>query len=209
MPLTDMGILNGEWGICGVTGSLYSLHVHSPGLKGKLAKTAKTDTMMVEMIAWYLTKLKADGAMDMWTEIEAFTRSFEGFEGFSLDAYHKKANLAGDGMPGAIYGKAHTDFSIALPPDAVVDFLRRICGFRNARVAWQANLLSQDATPHLIPGKEYIVGVIDTDMKLYGGLCHYVYQAANGKVHSWGNVYDSVGEAGDGWGICTLISPSG
>ena len=62
--------------------------------------------------------------------------------------------------------------------------------------------------------KELIIGVGIPAMKMYGGLCHYLYQAANGRIHSWGDSFADISSAGvkvkcPTWTPCALISPTG
>ncbi|MCS7469535.1 hypothetical protein NZK35_23020 [Stieleria sp. ICT_E10.1] len=208
MSLEDMGILNVGWGICGVTSSLYALHSHSPSVKHSALSSLATDkSKMAGEIGGYLAEVFAQGHPKLIAEIGAFTRTFKGYEGFSVVDYLRQAKVAASSS--AVMG----DFSIAMPPDSVVDYLKRRCGFRNPSVLWQSGKGMMPASS-VGAAKELIIGVGIPEMKMYGGLCHYLYQAANGKIHSWGEIFNDIALAGakvklPAWTPCALISPTG
>lgn len=200
MPLSDMGQKNDRWGVCGFTSSLYALYNNSPGLAhGDLSNVATSDIRFLNMIADYLDELQATGAAQLRQSIEAFTGSFPGYSGFSIDEYVRRIRFIGT----INATKAVGDFSLAMPPPTVVDFLKRRCGFGNAQVLGLAD-----------PARtEEVLGLSDPTggLQQYGGLCHYVYKNAAG-IHSWGDRFDDVAAAGAGnpdtvgWTVCVRIA---
>lgn len=205
MPLESMGHLNGKWGICGFTSALYALYAHSNVLKhGKLSELGIRDSLMLAEISSYFEELFARGSPKLIAEIGTFCRSFQGYEGFSVVDYMKQAKAAAETARGPV----KTDFSIGLPPQAVVDYLKRRCNLRNARVV-HAPGGPQEMALFVDPSKELIIGVVDPNMTMYGGLCHWVYQDSNAKVHSWGNVYNDFTCDGEFSEYCVIISVNG
>lgn len=200
MPLNTMGKTNQNWGVCGFTSSLYALYSRGDDQEKKdLTKGADSYIRMAAEIKSYFKFLEADGAAKLLSDISSFTRSFEGYEGFSIADYNRKV----DAIPKMKGGKLG-DFSVGMPPHCVVDYLKRVCNFRNAA---QVDLGSTK--------DELILGVDDPEgkMKMYSGLCHYLYQKG-GKIYSWGGVFADVEAAGksvdcSGWKICYKISPNG
>ena len=178
--INNMGVLNNDWGICGFTSSLYALYSHSPRLQSHLSSAAPIKTRMVAEIKTYLKMLEADGRVDLLNAIQTFTRSFGGaYKDFDLDDYVKEINkVVTDGAGG--------NFSIGMPPDALVDYLRRVCDFKSARIL----------TGKLPDPPELILGCCRAGMRMYNGLAHYVYQL-NGKIYSWGQEFGTIKQAGD------------
>ena len=172
--IDNMGIVNADHGICGFTSSLYALYTRSPraGLAG-----AAVDTRMMAEIKTYLMLLKAAGRLDLLTQIKEFTSSFPGYASFTIDGYIQKINQSVD--------TGVTDFSIALPPNVVIDYLQRVCDFKMAREVDVATT-----------GTEFILGVRDAKGKSspLKGLIHYVYYLS-GTVYSWGDQFPNGSEA--------------
>ncbi|WP_158322691.1 putative HlyD family type I secretion protein [Acidisphaera rubrifaciens] len=182
-----MAVMNNKWGICGVTSSLYALYKYSAKQqKKKMAKGALTPTMMLAEMKLFLRTLQADGRQDLIGDIESFTQSFGGeYEHFTVNDYINRINYAAvmvDAVsaPGSKKEKAaqeavaDRDFSIALPPEAVVYYLRNVCGFGQARVV---DVGAKD--------RELLVGLYrdeGNNMGIYGGLKHYVYYYNGGPV---------------------------
>jgi hypothetical protein len=177
--INSMGKLNTKWGICGFASALYALHEHSSMQQQKgLSSAAEVETRMLAEIKSYLRMLQADNRADLLNKIQIFTRSFGGqWAAFEIDKYIEKINASVKAANAASLG----DFSIAMPPDAVVDYLKRMCDFKLARI-----LTAKESDP-----KELILGVSKPDMKMYNGLAHWVYQL-NGVVYSWGTQFVSL-----------------
>ena len=175
MPRNDMGKMNIGWGICGFTSSLYALYEHNPTLRSSLAKGGKTGTRVLAEIKTYLRILQAEGETTVLSDIEKFTKSFGGkFANFTVDSYIESINEV------VTSGANPNDdkYSVALPPGAVVDYLKRVCQFKDAK------LVDLSAK-----GSEFILGVCGNDPKiLYGGLEHYLYYL-NGTIYSWGKTF--------------------
>ena len=196
MPdINEMGKVNANYGVCGITSSLYALYTHSPGQQQYFTSVGGRKAFVLGKIVEFLLQLKYTNTK-MLKEIEAFTRKFDGYGGFNIDQYLKTykswsfSDSATD-PPG--------DISVAIHPEAVVAFLRTSCNFRNAREI----PLSQ--TRH-----EAIIGVTDGDPRfnVYKGLCHYVYKRGN-TIYSWGQTFTSVADADTDFKACVMISMSG
>ena len=176
--INSMSTLNEEWGICGFASSLSALYEHSPRQQAQLAQAAETKTRMLAEIKSYLVMLKADGRVDLLSAIQTFTRSFGStWAAFDIDQYIGRINAT-------VTAGTGDDFSIAMPPEAVVDYLRRMCDFKSAR-ALASNLPDPP---------ELILGLCSTTMRMHNGLAHWVYQL-NGKIYSWGDEFLSVNQA--------------
>lgn len=195
MPgMKNMGVLNQGWGICGFTSSLYALYANRPD--GKLAQAALVGSRMLAEIKTFLVMLQANGDQTTINDIEAFTRIFPGFSAFTVSGYIQKinaiANLSAVNTSDATY-------SIALPPNAVVQYLKIMCGFSAAR-----------EIPLNQTRQELIIGVRESGGRTspYGGLCHWMYQRP-GAIHSWGQVFSTVSGADAKFIVCSHISPNG
>ncbi|HEX4135061.1 MAG TPA: hypothetical protein VHY84_10665 [Bryobacteraceae bacterium] len=179
-PQDTMGVLNKKWGICGFTSSLYALYTNSPGQRLRLSQGASVTSRMLAEIKTYLVILQAAGRFDLLGSIEVFTQSFGGiFTDFTVPGYIARINnivtLSDEGLENLADEKI---FGIAMPPDAVVDYLQRICELRAART------VTTDMP-------ELILGLCSKDKVMYNGLAHYVYRL-NGTVYSWGKQFPSV-----------------
>lgn len=196
MPgIDNMGKVNVNYGVCGFASSLYALYTHSPGSQVYLASAADKKLRVAAEIKTFLEILRAEDSK-LRAEIETFTRSFGGsYSGFTIAEYIKSINsmTKSDALASSV------DISIALPPNAVVKYLRDICNLRSAKV------VSSSTGRH-----EAIIGVADGDPKftLYNGLCHYVYKRGK-TIYSWGNQYTSLTDADASFTECVVISTSG
>lgn len=195
-----MGSMNQHWGVCGFTSTFYAMHALSPSQRPHLANAGAAHRVLAE-IKTYLVMLKAEGSVGLLAEIEKFTSSFEGFEGFTVDGYIQHVNTSVSKTEDQI--KQDEKYSIAMPPDAVADYVTRVWG--------------KDAKVHELHGSDGgkgdgIIGVTSNrkGMVLYDGLEHYVYRHSQ-KIYSWGQVFDSVahaskaGAGGVNWRVCRLI----
>lgn len=181
MALDDVGILNARWGICGFTSSLYAVYNNKPGSDAESAAFKKPSAVLAE-IKRYLEALKTAGRQTLLDDIETFTKSFPGFEHFSMANYLNQ--LGSVLMPHIILNQEN--FSIGMPPHAVVDYLQRMCGFPQAELMAAGG----DAKP------EKIIGVFRTSSppRPYGGLAHYFYYK-NGTWYSWGKQFGNLADA--------------
>jgi hypothetical protein len=203
--MRSMGKTNAGWGVCGFTSSLYAMYHLNPTARPRLINAPRPFTVLAE-IKTYLEMLYAEGNTDLLDEIERFTRSFGVVDGtdfrvFTPRSYILYVNSAvdkyidkmSDAVDEAIFNDGK--FSIALPPQAVVDYLKRI---------WRYN-----AKAEIIDGAgDGIVGVRDSSKdnkdKIYNGLVHYVYRKDQ-RIYSWGNSFGSLNDADKDFQFCWFI----
>ncbi len=190
--MKSIGETNAGWGVCGFTSSLYAMYHLNPASRRFLIAAPQAWSVIYE-IQDYLESLIQQNEAKLIDSIEKFTRTFGNgaYKDFSVEGYLKyiKQNWEKYATPasGDINTPIMSDgkFSIAMPPHAVVDYLKRM---------WKIDS-KLSATSSASDG---IVGVKDPSdktMVLYDGLRHYLYQK-NGKVYSWGQTFSSVLEAG-------------
>ncbi|MBD2110039.1 hypothetical protein [Nodosilinea sp. FACHB-13] len=202
MTIDAIGELNNKWGVCGFTGALYALHENRPTLEqNRLSSAAPTKTRMIAEIKSFLRQLQADRRTEMLNEIETFTKTFPNYEDFTITNYIKRINDAVKVTDGN-FG----DFSIAMPPDAVVAYLNYI-GFPNAkRLPLSADSLSKN---------ELVLGLSRGTSET---VRHYIYRKGT-TIYSWGQQFDNMTQL-NSWvqskGIlryndapCLAISPRG
>lgn len=179
MPsMDDMGVLNKSWGICGFTSTMYAVYKHT----AKQARSGVIDVsdpkVMLAEILRYLDLLAKAQDQTTLDSIADFTKSFGGiFAGFTMTKYMESLR---NGPPDL----TNAAFSIAMPPAAVVDYLKRGWGFSAAA-----------EVPVSATGSEFILGVRRADTTTpYGGLRHYIYER-NNKFYSWGSQFASLNTA--------------
>ncbi len=172
MPGIDaMGVENDEYGICGFTSTLYAVYSRRPNLQNRL-DTAMGDTtrrtrMMAE-IKTFLQMMRANGKFFLLRDIAELTRSFPGYEHWSVNYYIKRINRQ---IP-------DDDYSIAMPPEATMEYMR---------TAW-------DMRPALVdtdrPG-DVILGLTRSGAPAnrWKNLAHYVFRDAAGTIYSWGDQF--------------------
>lgn len=201
MGMNLMGKTNTHWGVCGFTSCFYAMYALSPAKRPQL-NNAGTATRVLAEIQSYLMMLKADGERQLLTDIEKFTKFFEGFNDFTVDKYIALINKAVTRSENEII--ADDKYSLALPPAAVADYLHRM---------WEV-----DAKVSVVQGGDGgvgngIIGVTShrRGMVLYDGLEHYMYRH-NDKIYSWGEEFSSISEAsnqgagGVQWTVCRVIT---
>jgi hypothetical protein len=189
--MTTMGETNAGWGVCGFTSCLYAMYDLNPTARRYLINAPQAWSVLYE-IEEYLEILKQNGDTRLLSLIEGFTRSFGGqYSNFSVDTYIAYIRSSWDKYATANSGdlnkkvKDDSKFSIGMPPDAVVDYLKRM---------WKRDAKFQFTSSPA----DGILGVRDPNDKnmwMYGGLRHYLYQKGN-KIYSWGKSFGSVLEAG-------------
>lgn len=188
--MVTLGETNAGWGVCGFTSCMYAMYELNPTARPFLINAPQAWSVVYE-IQEYLETLQRKGEHQLIASIEEFTKTFAGFSDFTVPKYLRyiEDKWAECATPTSGDMNAHikndSKFSIGMPPHAVVDYLKRM---------WNYN-----ATAKLANSAENgIVGVYDPNdknMKLYGGLRHYLYQKGN-KVYSWGDTFSSVLQAG-------------
>ena len=184
--LGQMGNLNKGWGICGFTSSLYALYSNTAQQQqGTLSGSAQVSTRMLAEIKTYLRMLQADNETGLLDDIEGFTRSFKNFGHFDIGRYIETINNSVS-LPNGPDVKDVATYSIAMPPHAVVDYLKRGCGFNNARM-----LDGSSSASEMILG---VTSVKNPQANKYNNLAHYLYQNKQ-LIYSWGQQFASVTQA--------------
>lgn len=173
--IDDMGVENATQGICGFTSTLYAVYMRRPQLRkeleGALDDKTRSTRLMAE-IKTFLQMMKADGKSEILGQITELTRSFPNYEKWSVDSYIEKINELKVG-----------NFSIAMPPEATMEYMR---------TAWEmrpnlaTNAMSGDA----------VVGLTRTGgpKNRWKNLAHYVFQSADGRIYSWGEQFADLEE---------------
>lgn len=196
--INNLGKLNQYWGICGFSSCFYAMHM----IGGKRTKeeldNAKNPTRVLAEIKTYLMMLKIDEETQLLQDIQEFTRSFgKEYKDFTIDNYIKFINTILVKTPDEII---KSNYSIAMPPHAVVDYLQRVFE-RKAKLK---------KGPFKRTPSKGIVGVRIDKNTMYDGLCHYMYINKR-TVYSWGKKFKSIDEAaikGITWEVCCHISVS-
>jgi len=176
MTILSISQLNRGWGICGFASALGALHQNGILVKpiDHAVMNNQLKTHVLEEIKSYLFALDSSNQSLLLDEITRFTRSFKGFETFTIRGYINHINAIGISAPKL----DDNQFSIALPPTAVADYLRRIGGFRNVQ------LIDQPAARF----DNVILGISDGDKRRirWKGLGHWVYKKSNAAIYNWG-----------------------
>lgn len=166
----DISKPNIKWGICGFAAALGGLHANK--LLPTTVQKAHMKTRLLAEIKTYLRFLQADNS-PLLQEIQGFTRTFPGFETFSIVRYIQSIdNAVADITP---------DFSIAMPPKAVVDYLRRMYDMKNARLI-SAGEKRDNVILGFAKGKGIFGFLFGRDLK------HWVYKKNDSVVYNWGKV---------------------
>lgn len=171
MSIESVSALNRGWGICGFAsaiGALYQSGVVRQTIKQAVARHQLMTRLLAE-IKSYLVTLQSENS-GLIGEIEVFTRTFgPKFASFTVQGYIAKINSIGGVNPSC----NDSLFSVAMPPDAVVDYLHRAVGLKRAQVL---NGVNQRRT-------NVIIG-LGTGTGLYDGLKHWVYRQKGGFFRS-------------------------
>lgn len=204
--MRSMGRRNEGWGICGFTSSLYAMYQLNITARPLLVNAPRPFSILAE-IKTYLEILYAENNTDILDEIERLTRSFGVVDGFDFGTFTPRSYIIYINKSINKYINKNTQqtikeivddpkFSIALPPQAVSDYIKRIWGY-------SSNISTND------PGGDVIIGVNDktenNSNKPYKGLCHYLYRTG-GKIYSWGNTYSGVTDADADFVPCWFVS---
>lgn len=176
MTILDISQLNRGWGICGFASTLGALHQN--GILGETIDRAvmnnQLKTRLLAEIKSYLVVLQSENQSLLLDEITKFTRSFKGFEKFTIQGYINHVN----GIALSDPKLNDSQFSIAMPPSAVADYLRRVGGLRNVQ------LIDQSVANF----DNVILGLGDGDKRRirWKGLGHWVYKKSNASIYNWG-----------------------
>lgn len=197
--MDSLGRTNVGWGNCGFTSAFYAMYDLNKRVAPQIAHAVEAYRVIAE-IKTYLNLLRAGGHRQAITDIETFTRSFDGFERFTIGEYIERINEAA--AADIAVGELERDgrYGIALPPYVVVDYVGRV---------WNARARVVETTGSGGSGTG-IIGVRErnTRRRMYRGLEHYMYRSA-GRIYSWGQVFGSVQAAatsiGTSWEVCCVI----
>lgn len=178
----DLGRTNVGWGVCGFTSTFYAMWALNPGTHAALINAPKPFSVLAE-IKVYLRILQAEVKTTALKSITDFTRSFgKPYHKFSIESYIAQIDKAVTLTDKQI--EANKLFGIAMPPQCVADYAKRIWRY-------ESTIAMGDA------GGDGIIGVKSSGHPLmteYGGLCHYMYRH-NNRIYSWGRSFGSVQEA--------------
>lgn len=170
----EISELNKGWGICGFASALGALYQNKAigGAIDQAVSHNQLNTRLLAEIKSYLVMLQSENNNLLLDEIARFTRSFGGvYASFTIQAYINKISSIGSNI--ANVGK---DFSIAMPPNGVADFLRRIGGVKAVLVG--------GSCPEL---NDAILGLGDkTVSDQWKGLRHWVYKKGDSEIYNWG-----------------------
>lgn len=176
MTMLSISEVNKDWGICGFAstlGALYKQGIFKDTIKRAVSRH-EFDTRLLAEIKTYLVILQSEDKNILLNEIQKFTRTFGGiYSGFTIQGYINKVNTI------AVSPPLRTDkgFSIAMPPNAVVDYLKRICDVKNPTLV-QCNSTTNN---------NVILGIGDKrKVNEWKGLGHWVYKKSNLEIYNWG-----------------------
>ena len=183
MGVTNISELNQKWGICGFASSLAALYESNKVIRTTIdtaSSKGHLNTRLLAEIKTYLVILKSENKTHLLKDIENYTRSFPGYGTFSIDGFIKAINRVPT-MSSLKNIHMTKDFSIAMPPDAVLDYLRRIGGFKGAR-----------EIPKNKKKDNVILGLsekgADPKTKPYKALGHWVFKRSDWVIYNWGEI---------------------
>lgn len=159
--IQELSEANTQWGICGFVSAFAALRV-----EGKLVLGVPKEDLRGIFV--YVIRKFLEGSLSdpVRAEIQEFTRTFKGFENFTIkDFLERSWNLNVD----------KDTFGIAMPPSAVVAFLKEY----KLQGARQVN-------PPNPAGGNIILGLGTNDKTKYKGLKHWVYKCDAQSVYNWG-----------------------
>lgn len=176
MTILPISELNKGWGICGFASALAALHqngIFSQAIDHAINKQQLKTRLLAE-IKTYLVILKSENQTRLLNEITRFTRTFSGFQNFTIDNYISKINSIAVSEPST----SDDQFSIAMPPNAVIDYIKRIGGMKHALMVKNANTAFDNV----------ILGLSKSDHARveWSGLGHWVYKKNNAAIYNWG-----------------------
>lgn len=171
MPLEAISDPNRQWGICGFCSALAAMYSTNPAMRGRIQGAIDSNQFRTRLLAevkTFLVLLRATGKGRLIDEITTFNRRWYP-DGFDYLAYISRV----DAVVGGAFS-ANPQYTLALTPDALVYYLKEICGFR--RVRWLPSDMGEDGILGLCtPGST----------PLLERLAHWVYRE-NGIVYNWG-----------------------
>lgn len=187
-PLDQIGAENANNGICGFTCALQSLYEQNQQWQARIEAATEAQAGVTRWraeILTYLNLVRAADGQELLDEIQAFTRSFgQQYVQWTVEGFREQMRAAADGDL--------NPYGIALPPNAVVDYLGRV---------YQLNAQMEDLGEAAdMPNGPAIVGMRTDDRALLGfnGLAHYVYVQQNGQISSWGQPFNNLADLNQG-----------
>ncbi|MBX9698059.1 MAG: hypothetical protein K2X74_01425 [Acetobacteraceae bacterium] len=193
-----MGQINNSWGVCGFTSCFYAMYEMNPAQRGLLLGAGIATKVLAE-IKTYLVMLQADGKTALLRSIEDYTKTFGkigkcDFSTWTIDGYIALINTAVGKSDAEIRGDC--SHSIGMPPEAVVDYLKRI---------WGRDSELQSVSGGTGGVADAIIGVTRGTMPMYDGLSHWMYRKG-GKIYSWGREFPSIEAANKAYRLCRVIT---
>jgi hypothetical protein len=196
----SLGTVNRAWGVCGFTSACYALYATRQRYRRRLINRTDYFSMLATIKA-FLRELQASGETQLLREIEEFNGDFPESEGFTIQGYLDRidvaASLTGEGATVDI--KDDAQFGLAMPPEGVAKYLQT-WGFETTVI--------NVPTDSVDPGGDAIIGVNRQDetrpLTRYDRLCHWMYRY-DGKIYSWGEKFNSVKAARSTYEVCWVI----
>jgi hypothetical protein len=177
MTILKISDLNKGWGICGFASSLGALFQNTAYAKiiDQAVNHNELNTRLLAEIKSYLMILMGEDNYPLLGEIERFTRSFGGvFSCFSIEKFIDKINQISSYAP-YVYDSG---FSIAMPPNALVDYLQRNCEMKNAHII----ACRHSGVSNVILG----LGDPAKAGNEWKGLVHWVYKKSDSEIYNYG-----------------------
>lgn len=170
-----MGMENVAHGICGFSSTLYALYDRRPGLRNHLDRAMDASTRSGRMkaeIKTFLQMMRADHHDDILRDITELTRTFPGYENWTVKGYIDEIDQLGSG-----------GYSIAMPPEGTMMYMR---------TAWNMRPVLRDSA---VAG-DVIIGLARTGgpVNRWRNLAHYIYQDAGGTIYSWGEQFSDLAD---------------
>jgi len=173
MGIEDISFWNKGWGICGFASALGALY-EAGIVKGAIDATSKTDlgTRLLAEVKTYLVILQSKNENSLLKEITRFTKLWNA--AFTIESYIAKINTIAS-TPPKQYDKGLT---LAMPPSAVLDYLKRIGDKKNARIEINSKVSFDNV----------VLGLCDPNLSNeWNGLRHWVYKKSNSEIYNYGN----------------------
>ena len=172
-----MGIENATQGICGFTSTMYAIYANRPELRAGLQRAFDDKTRSTRLMAEIkslLVTMNAEGKQGVLDQIMELTRTFPNFGGWTVDSYIASIN-----------SQTAANYSIAMPPEATMEYMRS---------AWK---MRPSLVDMLRPGGgDAVFGLTRTGAprNRWKNLAHYVYRAGDGTLLSWGEKFNDLND---------------
>lgn len=163
--IQEISVYNSNWGICGFASTIAALCQNKVVSLG--VPTKYLDDLLLDVIAEYLNTLLKERS-PLVTDIEVFTKTFEGFRGFTVADFIQRIYNADILSP----------FGVAMTSKAMVDFLNR-----NGARAWLSPIDPKQSNVILGLGT-------GEPAKIEKGLLHWVYKFNAKQVYNYGAMVD-------------------